>query len=149
MGREPDVWSPTVKITRVAQRRDNDCGVAVLAMACGVDYDAIAPILSEYWSDKGINDLHVKDWLINNGWAWQEVTMFHPVKGKYEKRVPWPPKPFARSHIAQVIVSAGAHFTVMDSTGEVFDPWSADRKSLTHPDYKQVSYVLGLWKVVA
>lgn len=138
-----------MKITRISQRRDNDCGVAALAMACGVDYDAILPILSEYWSDKGINDLHVKDWLINNGWAWQEVTMFHPVKGKYEKHDPWPPRPFAPSHIAQVIVAPGAHFTVMDSSGEVFDPWNAARKTLDHADYKQVNWVMGLWRVNA
>lgn len=135
-----------MKIERIQQRGPNDCGIAALAMACDVPYDAVLPLL-EQSSGGGINETDLYDWLANNGWAWQLKYVNHRVaRGAYEKRNPWPPKPFAPSHIAQVLASQGWHFTVMDGLGNVFDPWTKDRKSLDHPDYREISWVMGLWR---
>ena len=132
-------------IERIQQRAGNDCGIAALAMACGVPYESVQHLLA--LGLDGINDLHIKDWLIANGWAWQEIFLNRPVRGSYEPREFWPPKPFAPSHIAMVEATMGWHYTVMDGAGEVFDPFNADRKSLTHPDYKRISSLLGLWPI--
>src|SRR5262249_34521491 len=122
-------------------------GVAALAMACGVSYDSVLPLLQKGSGD-GVNETDIYDWLIENGWAWQLVYVNRRVaNAKYEKRDPWPPLPFAPSHIVQVRATQAWHFTVMDERGAVFDPWTADRKSLDHPDYREISWVMGLWHV--
>lgn len=135
-----------LKIERIQQRRSNDCGIAALAMACGVPYEAVQHVFKDGSGD-GVNDLDLKNWMIENGWAWQEVFPMRRKGGKYVPREVWPPKPFAPSHIITVQATRDWHFTVMDAAGEVFDPWTPDRKSLDHPDYKSVNCVLGLWRV--
>lgn len=131
----------------IAQRGPNDCGFATLAMAVGVDYERIAKDLTPDMGDRGINDLHLKQWLIENGWAWQEVFLNYPRAGKYVQREPWPPRPFAPTHIVLLEATRDWHFVAMNSDGEVFDPWKQERKSLAHPDYKRISWVMGLWHI--
>jgi len=131
---------------RIQQRGPNDCGIAALAMACGVSYESVAPLL-ESSSGAGVNEPDLYEWLKANGWAWQMVYQNYRRAGEYHRRTPWPPTPFAPSHIVQVRASQEWHFTVMDGIGRVFDPWTADRKTLHHPDYREISWVMGLWKV--
>lgn len=136
-----------MKIERIQQRGPNDCGIAAISMACDVPYEQVLPLMRK-GSGAGINENDLYDWLIENGWAWQLVYVNRRVEhAKYEKRNPWPPKPFAPSHILQVRATQAWHFTVMDTAGEVFDPWSADRKTLSHPDYQEISWVMGLWRI--
>lgn len=132
-------------IERIQQRGSYDCGIAALAMACGVSYEVVLPLL-ECGSGNGINEPDLYEWLTVNGFAWQMVYQNYRVAGRYHKREPWPPKPFAPTHIVQVQATQQWHFAVMDGTGEVFDPWTADRKSLAHPDYREISWVMGIWK---
>lgn len=132
----------------VKQRADHDCGIAAIAMACFADYDAVAAeLLPDVEHGNGINDLHMKDWLWRNGWAWQEVSQNHPKGGKYVRRHPWPPSPFASTHIVLLEATRDYHFVVLDFDGRVYDPWKQERDNLSHPDYKSISWVLGLWKI--
>lgn len=132
----------------IKQRTAWDCGIAALAMACRLPYDRVAAdLLPDATEEKGVNDTLVKDWLCRNDWAWQEVTRnlwkrnsFHPVH-------PWPPSPFANTHICFVEATCGWHYCALDFDGRVYDPHSEDRHSLDHPDYKRVSSVIGLFKI--
>lgn len=160
IGRDLDrfIWHQ-MSITYVKQRGDIDCSIAAIAMACDLSYEQAAAglvvtdgtgmRLAEAIQPEGGNDDLTKAWLRCNGWAWQEVTRnlwrgsaFHPVH-------PWPPAPFANTHICFVEATAGWHYCVMDFVGRVFDPWNEARTTLSHPDYKRVATVLGLFKMGA
>lgn len=137
-----------MSITYIPQRQNWDCGVAALAMATGNTYERMFEELPVgFENDGGLNELHLQAWMMRNGWAWQHMYQNHPQGGKYIKRDPWPPQPFAPTHIAMVTATAGAHFAVLDDKGLVLDPWDRRRETLTHPDYKQVHWVMGLWPV--
>lgn len=129
----------------IKQRGENDCGIAALAMACRLRYETVAADLPLDGTE-GLNDTLVKDWLYRNGWAWQERTPNIWRGGKYEKVHPWPPSPFAPTHICFVEATKGWHFCVLDFDGLVYDPWKQDRNRLDHPDYKRVGSVLGLFR---
>jgi len=131
----------------IRQRHDWDCGIAAIAMAADVPYEQVLADLVPDGTERGLNELHVHDWLHRNGWAWQQISRNRPSCGKYVPRDPWPPAPFAPSHIAQVEATQGWHFTVMDGSGRVLDPWNEARDTLEHSDYGQVTWVLGLFKV--
>lgn len=134
-------------IERIQQRGPNDCGIAAIAMACGVPYEDVLPLLNK-GSGGGINETDMYDWMLANGWAWQLVYRNQRLEhGKYQQREPWPPQPFAPAHIVMVRATQDWHFTVMDGAGRVFDPWTDDRKSLDHPDYRDISWVMGVWKI--
>ena len=141
----------------VKQRNEIDCGIAALAMACDLSYERVAGALvmaqgtvfslADAVQPEGVNDDIVKAWLRMNGWAWQEKTRNVWIKGAFLPLHPWPPQPFATSHICFVEATRGWHYCAMDALGRVFDPWNEARHSLDHTDYKRVSSVLGLFKV--
>src|SRR6185312_14734479 len=79
---------------RIQQRGPNDCGIAALAMACGVSYESVAPLL-ESGAGAGVNEPDLYEWLRTNGWAWQMVYQNYRRAGEYHRRTPWPPTPFA------------------------------------------------------
>ena len=141
----------------VKQRTEIDCGVAALAMACDLDYEQVADglvpgagcltRLSEAMGTEGCNDDLVKAWLRHSGWAWQEATRNVWSRGGFIPCSPWPPQPFAVTHVCFVEATKGWHYCVLDFDGSVRDPWKQERRSLDHPDYKRVSSVIGLFKV--
>ena len=134
----------------VKQRHKNDCGVAALAMAVNQPYEVIETALGAVADlTQGLNDLHLKYWLEQNGWAWVEVFINYPRRGKYVQRAVWPPKPFAPVHIVLLQATRDWHYVVLDGDGTLYDPWDESRDSLSHPDYKMISCVIGLWKVRA
>lgn len=145
-------------LKHIKQRTENDCGSAALAMACRITYEraasslvlaqpGLAMNLSEAIKGDAANDDIVKAWLRLNGWAWQEMTRNVWLHGSFCPRHPWPPAPFAATHICFVEATKGWHYCVMDFDGRVYDPWKEERQSLDHPDYKRVSQVLGLFKI--
>lgn len=141
----------------IKQRSEIDCAIAALAMACELSYERTAAglviaqgltiQLAEAVQPEGANDDIVKAWLRHNGWAWQEATRNVWMKGAYLPLHPWPPSPFASTHVCFVEATKGWHYCVMDFDGSVRDPWNEERRSLVHTDYKRVSSVLGLYKV--
>jgi hypothetical protein len=141
----------------IKQRSEIDCGIAALAMACDLDYERVADglvtgpgcltRLRDAMGDEGLNDDLVKDWLRLNGWAWQEVARNVWQRGGFTPRHPWPPQPFATTHICFVEATKGWHYCAMDYAGRVYDPWDERRASLSWQGYKRVSSVLGLFKI--
>lgn len=148
-----------MSVKYIKQRGAHDCSIAALAMACDLSYDDAAAglivtdgtgmRLLEAIEPEGANDDIVKAWLRSNGWAWQEATRNLWRNGSFHPIHPWPPAPFALTHICFVEATAGWHYCVMDFAGRVYDPWSEERGSLSHPDYKRVSTILGLFKIGA
>lgn len=142
----------------IKQRTPIDCGIASLAMACGIKYEQAAEglvtggagcltRLCEALGDEGLNDDLVKDWLRIQGWAWQEMTRNVWRPGGFVERHPWPPQPFASVHICFVEASKGWHYCVLDFDGRIRDPFDEGRTSFANANYKRVSSVLGLYKV--
>lgn len=131
----------------IAQRGESDCGIAALAMACRMTYEEIKRDLGQYLGDEGLNDSLIKHWLIKNDWAWQEKTRNLWRGGKFEPVHPWPPYPFAPTHICFVEATKNWHYCVLDFEGRVYDPWNRERGTLDHPDYKRVASVIGLFKL--
>ena len=137
----------------IKQRFDWDCGIAALAMATHMTYDSASNALGD--PKDAINELHIDNWLGDNGYAWARKFQFvqkppgYETYGRdnYTKRDPWPCTPFAPTHIALVEATAGAHFITLDGTGAVYDPWKEERKLVTHPDYKRFSWVQGIYRV--
>lgn len=142
----------------VKQQSEIDCGIAALAMACDLSYEHVATgsligfdgmgmRLAEAIKPEGANDDLVKAWLRCNGWAWQEITRNIWMQGKFHPVFPWPPRPFASTHVCFVEATKGWHYCVLDFDGRVRDPFNKERQSLDHPDYKRVSSLLGLFRV--
>ena len=136
-------------VHHVRQKHAWGCGIACLAMVTGDSYDDIYALVRSYIegcedSRKGIHEYHLRDYLNLRGFAYQQVPHFSALENI--KREPWPPKPWAPVHIVQVFAGS-YHFVVMDEVGRVFDPNAEVRTRLDHPDYRDIYYVLGLWKV--
>lgn len=139
------------EITYIRQKCDCDCGIASLAMVTGLPYDEVlAPFRYRIEAGHGINEALVYDWLIRHGWAWQVGYKVHHIGAMNQPKEVWPPRPWAPVHLVEARVSSGNyHFAVMDSAGRVFDPWEPARTSLDHPDYQDIVFVWGMWKVGA
>lgn len=138
------------EIKYVKQRGGHDCGIASLAMATGLPYEEVlAPFAWRINAGEGLNEVHMLEWFVRNGWAYQQVYKVHHLGGVNQRKEEWPPKPWAPVHLIEARVSAGYHFAVMDAKGRVFDPWDAERTSISHPAYKDLLWVMGLWPVAA
>src|SRR3569833_2918109 len=113
-------------------------------MATGVPYEEVHKDIGR----NSINQTDFEEWCIRHGYAWQVmyVNVFTPDRN-FRKRDKWPPAPFAPVHVCQVRATRDLHFTVMDSDGAVFDPWAPERKLLTHPDYREIHWVMCLFKL--
>lgn len=61
------------------------------------------------------------------------------------QRAEWPPAPFAPIHMCSAQVPTGWHAFVMLADGSVLDPFKRERTTIEHPDYREVSQVLGVW----
>lgn len=134
-------------LTYIKQREANDCGVAAIAMACGLKYEQVAADIWTPDTAAGLNDDLVKDFLFRHEWAWQERTRNVWRGSGFRPHEVWPPHPFASTHICFVEATAGWHYCVLGFDGRVYDPWNEDRQTLVHPDYKRVSTILGLFKI--
>jgi hypothetical protein len=131
----------------IKQRGEHDCGIAAIAMACHVSYERVEVDLAHCLTDGGLNDTLVKDWLRRHDWAWQEVSRNLWKGNKFVPVHPWPPAPFASTHICFVEATRDWHYCVMDFEGRVYDPWNENRQTLDHPDYKRIASVLGLFRL--
>jgi hypothetical protein len=132
----------------IAQRTPWDCGICSLAMACGPSYEAVFADLGEAAAKhEGINDDQIDRWLCAHDWAWQTVARNRWTGEKFEPVSPWPPSPFAPVHICFVEATIARHYCVMTFEGRVLDPFNPERQTLSHPDYKRVGTVRGLYKI--
>ena len=143
------------KLHWVGQEDAWGCGFAALAMLLGRTYEDMKGDLQERALSHGIDFNDMDERLIDAGYALQRRYQIRYTEGHGADRhkvfnEPWPPKPWAPLHYANVIVSPaspGAHYVVFDMSGHVYDPLTPDRKRLT--DYHRVQNVTGIWRVVS
>lgn len=139
-----------MKISYVKQRLAHDCGVAALAMAAAVSYERVLRDVDTRVNGEGLglNESHIREWLFRNGFAYQLIYCWHQLGGTNMRRDVWPAKPWgAPSYIVQLVATQSYHFVAMDKAGRVYDPWDDRRSSLDHPDYREVSFMMGIWPV--
>ena len=132
----------------VSQREAGDIAVAALSMATGHEPDAIRTTFGDrFKSAQSLNSWHFEEWCFRHGIAWQRIHARHQMGGHNQLRAPWPPEPWAPSHLCQVIAAGCFHLVAMDERGVVFDPTDSDRRQLAHADYTEICFVMGLWQV--
>lgn len=131
----------------VGQKHANGCLPACVAMVLGEAYDTICAALSAVpqsghdgdWDAHGLDYMPADRLLGERGYFLRRVFVAWNLE-------PWPPRPFAPVHIAQVVQpSNNQHFVVMDELGRVFDPLHEGVFQLS--DWTKVNNVVGLVRV--
>lgn len=137
MNATTETIKPTVEW--VAQNDTYGCGVAVLAMLFGISYQEAKARFPAY--DPAKHGIHVDDVLVDFGYAlatkWNTFHWRFFCNSREEPRNPWPPEPFASTHICKVRVTANSpcfHWVVMLADGKVLDPLTPEPKRLTDYD---------------
>ena len=120
--------------------------VAALAMAANWDVPEVRTAFAGGFRATCRVENWIDEWCFRNGFAWQRIHARHKL-GSRRLRDPWPPVPFAPSHICQVVATGCVHFVAMADCGVVYDPADHDRYDLSHPDYSEIIFVMGLWPV--
>lgn len=134
---------------RIPQEDDYGCLIASLAMVLDRPYHYVKAelhaALNAYPGRQGINEFDASEFMFKHGYALVRRYMFDCVAQK--PRPEWPCKPFAPVHICYVNATKGPHACAMDSEGRVYDPFSADRLTLHHPDYKSIDHIDGFFLI--
>jgi hypothetical protein len=132
--RDTEIWNLLGR-HYVSQEGADDCGVAVLAMLTGRTLGETMD-----WIDwKGIP---VEPWEMARA-LWRDGCYLRTAREPSDVgQESWPPEPFAEAHYAMVTATKGGHWTIMDASGRVFDPW--DRSRLSLDVYGAVHQVTGL-----
>lgn len=126
----------------VRQEHRMGCGAACIAMIHGVTYEqAIAMFPGVDFEKNGIGWMQADSLLGDLGYA---VRRIYAKNHLWQDREEWPPPPFAKVHLCQVVTSM-CHFVVMDSSGVVLDPLCDDPKTLR--SYEKVNHVAGIFDV--
>lgn len=132
----------------VRQRGKHDCGIAAIAMAVGVGYDDIAQFLPPNRRGTamtmGMTYHDLFEACNHFGKAFQYVSQWDrfglnrvPGATQFPRRDPWPPAPWAPSHLVQI----PGHYVAMDAGGRIFDPAGITRTCL--PEDTQI--VIGIF----
>jgi hypothetical protein len=130
---------------RVEQEHRYGCQVAVLAMIMGITYkEALVYYKMDPDECLGFSSQSLDTILADNGYA---IARKYRYTLNNKQRESWPVEPFADLHWCQVQTGVGAHAVIMLADGLVLDPWSAERTSLKHPDYQNIHFVTGVYKV--
>ena len=135
-------------IKHLAQEHAKGCGPAALAMVTGHKYaDVCAWFKGIDFSKDGIHPYGIDAYLVEHGYATARKGEYFSYIGS-PKREPWPPAPFAESHVCNVRVHESCrinHFVVMLEEGTVLDPLTTDVRRLA--DYHEVHNVVGVYRV--
>lgn len=134
---------------RLQQPDDYGCVIACLSMCLDEPYSRVKSNLhaaiTRNGAPDGIHSEIAAEYMFRAGYAMVRRYKFDGVANR--ERVDWPPRPFAPIHIAYVDATKGAHAVAMDELGRVFDPWTPERLTLAHPDYRAIHHVDGFFKV--
>jgi len=136
----------------VGQKHARGCGVAVLSMLTGRDYDLVAATWCPHLDleKQGLYLRGLDDYLTDHGYAVARKSRFYGMfsEGGAILREPWPPNPFADVHVCEVEVYECAptfHFVVMLRAGVCLDPLTPTPRRLG--DYYRVNSVTGVYRV--
>lgn len=134
----------------VAQPDGYGCAIACVAMIVGKTYDEmktwfVAQGLPRDRMERGSHDGIWREALERHDFVYVQRYRCDPFIGRCE-RPTWPPAPFAPIHVCCATVAAGSHAVVMLADGTVLDPFKRERTSLAHPDYQEITQVVGVWR---
>lgn len=134
----------------VAQPNGYGCAIACVAMIVGKTYDEmeawfIDQGLPRTRMEQGSHDGIWREALDRLGFVYVQRYRCDPFIGRCDRPV-WPPAPFAPIHVCCATVAAGSHAVVMLADGGVLDPFKRERTSLAHPDYQEITQVVGVWR---
>lgn len=111
----------------VRQEHSHECGIACIAMVAGLTLEQARAAYDAVYPDGRANGRAV-----STGITYVELDAVLAKLGlatarlwagpKDNRHTPWPPAPFADTHIEQRICSNGAHFVVVLRDGSVLDP---------------------------
>lgn len=116
---------PNSAITLVRQEHPEGCLIACLAMVSGKTYaDVDAMFVRDRYSDGGLNDYQVFDFLAAEGWFWRHVHQYTHI-GPSKLRPTWPIP--IETDLAIYRVDAGrggplSHGVVVTGDGTAYDP---------------------------
>ena len=122
----------------VYQRSEYDCFIAAAAMAANLGYSQTEPYfrdLVERQQKPGIIAIRCFFDGLGMPTVWRTKALGAP---------------FAPAHIASVLWEC-PHFVAMDERGRVYDPYPlydgypGGHSRLSHPDFTEVFWVLGVW----
>lgn len=132
-------------------RQEDPCGclVACLAMVTGRSYGEVKQHFLQLGKTfegerGGLHELDVEQGLADFGFAYAKKYRW---RGVNLLRTQWPAPPFAPVHIVGLRVSAGWHGVVLLQDGRVLDPFNDERRDLTHRDYEEIGYILGVFRI--
>lgn len=134
----------------VLQKHARGCGVAVLAMVTGHDYDAIVDYFKGLdFNRHGLYLRSLEEYLAEHGFAWRSFFRYRGwfIAGHSVPREPWPPKAFAYAHICEVKIEGAPcnHFVVLLEDDTVLDPLTTKKKWLA--DYAEINNVTGVYRI--
>lgn len=137
-------------IEYVAQPNGYGCAIACVAMIVGKAYDEMeAWLLSQGLPrdrmEQGIHEGIYLEALDRLGYVYARRYRCDSFHNRCDRPV-WPPEPFAPIHMCSADVPSGHHAFVMLADGAVLDPFKRERTAITHPDYRQVDQVIGIWR---
>ncbi len=137
----------------VAQPNGYGCAIACVAMIVDKTYDE----MEAWFVDQGLARSRLERGITDHIWREALAVLGYVHVQRFQcnaftnrcDRDPWPPEPFAPLHIACVEVATGmtgSHAVVMLGDGSVLDPYDRSRNTLTHPGYRGVAQVVGIWR---
>lgn len=137
----------------VRQRREWDCGVAVLAMVTDLDYESAVRLVRDTDSSSGLSWWDINQALGILGYSvltwWKASQAFYADRRLAKSVGPappgekWPPKPFAPAHYVQ----RRNHFMAVNAGGKVLDPAGSFRGRLEDLDPDVLDSVTGVWRL--
>jgi hypothetical protein len=137
-------------IQYIAQPNGYGCAIACVAMIVGKPYDELeswllAQGLPRARMEQGLWEGQWMEALDRHGFVYvRRYRCDAFING--QQRDEWPPRPFAPVHVCTADVAAGHHAFVMLGDGSVLDPFKRERTNISHPDYRQVDSVTGVWR---
>ena len=133
-------------MTKLIQQKDGyGCGIACLAMIAGKTYDEVAVDFPRINETFGMTFHDADAWLVDHGFALTRKWMF---KRGNVKVTPWPPHPWAKTHLVTVVRDAASHFVVLLEDGTVLDPVSGETTTLKNIVYTEISLICGVHPIL-
>jgi hypothetical protein len=147
----------TLSVKFIEQVLKSGCGLSIGGMVLSTEdpdmtYARMVAIAPRWCHEKcGAEDSELDELLAEHGWAMQRLWKARKFDGEIKEV--WPPKPWARMHIASVYQTEvdydreDGHYVYMDRRGIVYDPADPKHIKCKLDRYFNVEWVAAVIKV--